>query len=509
MGELWRTVAGHRLQVAGIVGAEAAVGAVEAGVHPLLLKALFDVAVVARDPGRFALLGAGYLALGVVINLATYAAGLWRRRFERGFAQGLEGELLRQALAGDARQVPADGSYVSRIHNDVTEGLLPAMETAVRIARQAATSAVLTGVLVYLSWQASLVLLVVFPPLVLLSNRLARRIEDNTGPEREAEARYLDVLTRTLAAFRALHGLPGLRPPSRAVNAEALAGLLGITYANHRLRLQQRTLSDLIMNLSDTASLIVGAFFVFAGRMSFGGFLAFVNSLWRAVEGIVGVINLIPQMRRSAAVLRRINALRGSATAAYHEPAALVAVRGVRVTYGPEATVAVADFVLHPGEHVLLRGPNGCGKTTLLQVVAGMLAPDAGTVALPPRVACLTAPVDLPPLPVGRLVPDPALRLALYLDDLAGQLPAQLSSGQRQRAGVGALLSEDADVYLADEPFANLDAAGRARVLSALESRTRGRGLVVVHHGDADLDGRVDRVVNLEPVARSAEPVHS
>ncbi|WP_244372136.1 ATP-binding cassette domain-containing protein [Streptomyces nojiriensis] len=154
---------------------------------------------------------------------------------------------------------------------------------------------------------------------------------------------------------------------------------------------------------------------------------------------------------------------------------------------------------------MLLRGPNGCGKTTLLHIIAGTLAPDAGSVTLPPRVASLTAPVNLPPLPVRDLVPDERLRAALDLDGPADQLPSELSSGQRQRVGVAALLCEDADAYLADEPFANLDDRGRELVFRLLRERTAGRALLVVHHGDEDLDGRFDRVVTLtagHPLAR-------
>ncbi|MGW2874634.1 ATP-binding cassette domain-containing protein, partial [Kitasatospora sp. NPDC001225] len=183
--------------------------------------------------------------------------------------------------------------------------------------------------------------------------------------------------------------------------------------------------------------------------------------------------------------------------APYYEEGALVRVRGVRVGYGEGARVSIDEFDLRVGERVLLRGPNGCGKTTLLHVMAGTLAPDAGAVTLPPRVASLTAPVHLPPLPVRELVADERLRAAMGLDGLADQLPSDLSSGQRQRVGVAVLLHEDADVYLADEPFANLDDGGRELVFRVLRERTEGRALLVVHHGDEAIDGRFDRVATL------------
>lgn len=501
MNQLWLTLSGHRARFVVITAAEAAMGGLEALLHPLLLKALFDQAILAADFHRFLVLGCGYLVLGLSLNLAGYGVSAWRKRCENAFTLVLETELLGRTLGQDSRKISAAGnaSYVSRIHNDVAEGVLPAVDVCIRIARQAVASLVFLGVLLYLSWQASLILLVIVPPLVLVSNRLAKRIEDNTEPEREAEARYINRLTRTLEAFHALRGLPSLLPGTRAANQDALGGFLGIKFVNYRLSLRQKTLSDLVMNLSDTASMVIGAFFVFSGRMSFGSFLAFVNSLWRAVTGIFDLVNMIPQARRSTAVLKRIQALREGGEAPYHEEGSLVLVRGARVGYGDGAGVSIEDFTLGAAEHVLLRGPNGCGKSTLLHIIAGTLAPDTGTVTLPARVASLTAPVNLPPLPVRELVADARLRTAMDLDGLAEQLPSELSSGQRQRVGVAALLCEDADAYLADEPFSNLDGEGRDLVLRILRERTAGRALLVVHHGDEDLDGRFDRVVTLAP----------
>lgn len=512
MNQLWHTLRGHRGPFTAILAAEALTGGTEALLHPLLLKALFDQAILTADFHRFLLLGGGYLLLGLTLNLAGYGITLWRKRFENAFVLALETELLARTLRLEGRRLagPGSASYVSRIHNDVREGVLPALDVALRIARQAVASTVFLGVLLYLSWQASLILLVIVPPLVLASNRLAKRIAENTDAEREAEARYVHVLTRTLAAFHALRGLPALLPGTRAANREALGGFLGITYTNHRLTQRQRTLSDLVMNLSDTASMVIGAFFVFSGRMTFGSFLAFVNSLWRAVTGIFDLVNMIPQTRRSTAVLLRIEALRDAPAGPVPDESPLIRVHDARIRYGEEgehpAELALPELVQRPGEHVLLRGPNGCGKTTLLHVVAGTLTADTGSVTRPARVAALTAPVDLPPLPVRALVTDPGLRTALDLDALADRLPADLSSGQRQRAGLGALLSEDADAYLADEPFANLDDHSRARALQLLHDRTAGRALLVVHHGDEALDDTFDRVVRAGAPAKAGTP---
>jgi ABC-type bacteriocin/lantibiotic exporter with double-glycine peptidase domain len=504
VSELWCTLRGHRAPFVVIALLEATIGGIEALIHPLLVKALFDQAILAGDFHWFLTLGGFYLLLGFTLNTAGYWIACWRKCFENSFVLSLEMELLDRTLGLDIRRVSEAGnaSYVSRVHNDVHEGVLPAIDICIRIARTAIASTVFVGVLLYLSWQASLILLVIVPPLLFISNRLAKRIQDNTEPEREAEAQYINKLTRTLESFHALRGLRLLLPGTRAVNREALRGFLGITFVNYRLARKQSTLSDLVMNLSDTASMVVGAYFVFAGRMSFGSFLAFVNSLWRAVTGIFDLINMIPEARRSAAVLKRIDALRSSRTTVYHDEGPVALVHGAVVSYGEDATISIDDFELRGNERVLLRGPNGCGKTTLLHIISGTLAPDAGVVTVPPRVASLTAPVSLPPLPVSELVTDEQLRASMGLNGLADQLPSELSSGQRQRVGVAALLSEDADLYLVDEPLANLDEHARDLVLHTLIERTRGRGLLVVHHGDEDLNSHFDRVATLSGRSR-------
>lgn len=499
MRALWLALAGRRGPFLVILALESLSGGVEAVCQPLLVKALFDQAIIAKEFGRFLILGAFYLLLGFSLNVSSYWVSLWRKRYENATVLAIEMELLDRTLALDGRRMSSAGnaSFAGRIHNDVYEGVLPSIDISIQVARQAVASVAFVGVLVYLSWQASLIVLLIVPPLYAFSRHLARKIERNTESEREAEAQYINVLARTLESFYTTRGLSRLRPGVKQANAGMLGKFLGITYANNRLEVKQRVVSDLVMNLSDTASMVVGAYFVFAGRMTFGGFLAFVNSLWRALTGIFFVINALPQFRRNAAVLVRIGSLRSSSNPRYYSSGSLVLISGARVSYEDGPDLTFDHFELQVGERVLLRAPNGAGKTTLLHVIAGTLAPDVGLVTRPERVATLTAPVQLPPLPVNDLVPDPALRSCLGVASLGDQTPVSLSSGQRQRVGVAALLCEDADVYVVDEPFANLDAEGRELVLQALFEQTAGRALLVVHHGDEDLNARFDRVVSL------------
>lgn len=142
------------------------------------------------------------------------------------------------------------------------------------------------------------------------------------------------------------------------------------------------------------------------------------------------------------------------------------------------------DLNLHNGWTGVV-GPNGCGKTTLLQLATGGLAPSSGAVALPESVRYCPQRVDDPP-------PDLTDLLA-YPDADAGRLAAMLhieadwpyrwdslSNGEQKRAQLAVALWADPLLLALDEPTNHLDAAGRDLVIASL-AQYRGIGLLVSH----------------------------
>ncbi|MEX1170458.1 MAG: ABC transporter ATP-binding protein [Chloroflexota bacterium] len=174
------------------------------------------------------------------------------------------------------------------------------------------------------------------------------------------------------------------------------------------------------------------------------------------------------------------------------ERASAVRVADLRRVYGPIAAVDGVSLEVWPGEMLSVLGPSGCGKTTLLRLIAGLEAPDAGTVeiggrrvagggaAVPPerrRAGMVFQDFALfPHLSVRDNIayglrgdPDRVVRVRELLElidlvDAAARMPHHLSGGMQQRVALARALAPRPDVVLLDEPFSNLDAALRTQL---------------------------------------------
>ena len=207
--------------------------------------------------------------------------------------------------------------------------------------------------------------------------------------------------------------------------------------------------------------------------------------LWSEFEGLLYILhevidNNLPQTNESTSV---------------------ISVRGVSKRFGTQETLADVSFDIGHGEMLIILGPSGGGKTTLLRIVAGLEQPDSGEVFLDGQYANHLTPRDrqlgvvfqeqalfprmtaeenitfgLRVRKVDRLQTTRRLAELLELTNLQDhrkKYPSQLSGGQRQRVAVARALAHQPRAMLFDEPFSALDAVARTELRRDIRSVLR------------------------------------
>ncbi len=196
---------------------------------------------------------------------------------------------------------------------------------------------------------------------------------------------------------------------------------------------------------------------------------------------------------------------------------ALLAARGlVRGFAGRGTVLGPVSFTVRRGELLVVVGPSGGGKSTLLRCLAGLDRPDGGAIEWADGTGTVGVvfqePRLMPWLDVRRNVgfglrtarDDARARVDRLLSlvdlaDAAHLLPKQLSGGMAQRAALARGLTTGPDLLLLDEPFSALDPATRARLqahLRSLQSRL-GTTMVLVTHDVDEAIGLGDRILVL------------
>ena len=183
---------------------------------------------------------------------------------------------------------------------------------------------------------------------------------------------------------------------------------------------------------------------------------------------------------------------------------------GVRVLEG-------VSFTLTPGQALVLRGPNGIGKTTLLRTVAGLQPPVGGTIRAGPESLVYAGHADgiKATLSVvenlsfwaqvfGKSDISPALE-AFDLTPLADRAAGMLSAGQKRRLGLARLLVTGRPVWVLDEPTVSLDREAVAMFAEVVGTHLAGGGsALLATHIDLGIDGA--EVLDVAPFrARATE----
>ena len=191
------------------------------------------------------------------------------------------------------------------------------------------------------------------------------------------------------------------------------------------------------------------------------------------------------------------------------------------------------DIQVERGDSLLILGESGCGKTTLLHLLAALLKPTSGKIFVDDQDLStlsqaksdafrgehiglvyqksyfIEALSTLENLVVSPFAPgyEKATEVAQHLEigHLLNKLPSKLSVGEQQRATIARAILHDPKLILADEPTSALDAPNCEKVANLLKEQARihNSALIIVTHDDR-LRNHVDQKIELQKITRNA-----
>ncbi len=187
----------------------------------------------------------------------------------------------------------------------------------------------------------------------------------------------------------------------------------------------------------------------------------------------------------------------------------ILKINNVCLSYGERHVLCHINETINNKDFIVLTGPNGGGKTTLLRLIAGLLQPTCGSITRPSHVVMGYLPqyrhIDRQfPTTVSDIVLSgmecrkkfwqhfsasnkqqvrDALKL-FHLDDLANRPISDLSGGQWQRTLLARAFVSKPELLLLDEPETHLDEASRAELYQILQQRNQHCAIVVVSHDE-------------------------
>jgi ABC-type bacteriocin/lantibiotic exporter with double-glycine peptidase domain len=508
--------------------------------QPLIQRFFIDKVLLAKNISLLPIIIIVFLAVQVFSLVARTLQNFLFTRLEQEIILEIKHDLLNRLLHFpkaffDNKQT---GYLVSRVSGDASGLQFFFSSTLISIVDNSLRMIVGIGLLLYLEWRISILILIILPLFLILTRFFSGKLHNLSHSNMEQSARASQSLQETLDS------IPLIK--SFATEKRSLGKVMQALKVSQNLTLERNVLQSLaslsmgsLRDLAQYLLYICGGIAIIRGQWSLGSLMAFQSYLGY----VFGPANFFAQThfgwQQALASVQRINSFYDVLPEEHVKDGLQVArlkgkIEFASVSFSYDGITPVLDnisLVIEPGQKIALMGPSGVGKTTLISLILAFYRPTRGEILfdnlplskynlkfLRTRIGYvgqstrLLSGTILENLQYGREQASEAEAVAaakvagihafisqqaLGYQSPLGENGLNLSEGQRQRLAIARALVKDPDILIFDEPSAHLDLASEQAMLDALFQMIGNKTLIIIAHRLSTVK-KVDKIAVLK-----------
>ena len=511
------------------------------GAFAKLMESVVDETFIKRDEAKSLLLPAYIVGLFVIRGLAGYITdmgmGKAARSIARDFRVDVLGKYLRlPGLRFDTEPVP---SMLVRLGSDSDQVAQAAVDAMKVMVQQSLQVIAMLAVMLYTSWQVTIAILLMAPPLAWMMDTVAKRYRRISHRIQESGAQMMQAADQTLSNQQEVK--------IYGAQQNELKRYAGLADTNLKLAMKveaTRSISSAMVQLMGAVGLALLLFFAgreaMAGRLTAGGFVSLMVSMMAIIPALKQLTNVQNMLQRGVASAQRLFAVLDAEDEQDHgrrpldRASGVVEFRDITTRYPGQSRPALEgiSFTARPGTVTAIVGRSGSGKSTLIKLIPRFYEAESGQILLDGhplqdyRLADLRRQIAL----VGQQVMlfDGTVAANVAYGELQGadaaamedavrganamefvhELPegmqapignkgGRLSGGQRQRLAIARAMLKDAPILILDEATAALDNESERLVQNALQKLMPDRTTLVIAHRLSTIE-HADQVLVLD-----------